>query len=329
MKQRQLGKNGPKVGEIGLGAMSFGGLLGPTDEATSHRALDAALDLGITHIDTAVIYGPYISEKFIGAYLTRNKAARSKLSLATKGGINPSPRAVNNSQKFMRECLEGSLQRLNVDSVDLYYVHRRDHAIPIEDVMGTMLAFKKEGKIRGIGFSEISPSSLQRAAAIGQVDAVQNEYSLWTRLPELGMIQACKRHGAAFVAFSPLARGLLSDRKIVPAEFTDGDFRKGLPRLQEPNFTFNMAFTDRFKAYARDHGWTTAGLALAWMLHRFDHIIPIPGTRTAEHLAEDAAASDIVLTARHLEEIEAILPAGFAHGNRYSLEQQGTAEHYC
>jgi aryl-alcohol dehydrogenase-like predicted oxidoreductase len=329
MQQRRIGASGPLVGEIGLGAMSFGGFLGPTDAATSHRTLDKALDLGITHVDTALIYGPFTSETVIGGYFKTNKAAKQKFSIATKGGINPSPRAVNNSPAFMRECLEASLKRLDVESVDLYYVHRRDHSVPIEDVMGTMLAFKAEGKIRGIGFSEISPASLQRAASVGQVDAVQNEYSLWTRLPELGMLQACKRHGAAFVAFSPLARGLLSDVKIVPADLPAADFRKGLPRLQEPNFRFNMEFTGRFKAYAKEHGWTVASLALAWLLARHDHVIPIPGTRTAEHLADDAAASDIKLTPEHLAQIEAILPVGFAHGNRYSLEQQGAAEHYC
>ena len=162
MKQRQLGKGGPMVGEVGFGAMSFGGIFGATDEATSHRTLDKALDLGVTHIDTALIYGPHISEEVMGNYFRKNPAAKQRFSIATKGGFRINPRGCNEAG-FMRECLEGSLRRLGVDHVDLYYIHRRDQSIPIEDVMGTLADFVKEGKIGGIGFSEISPASLERA----------------------------------------------------------------------------------------------------------------------------------------------------------------------
>ncbi len=329
MKQRQLGKDGPLVGEIGLGAMSFSGAFGPTDPATSHRTLDMALDRGITHIDTALIYGPYTSESIIGDYLRQNPSAKNKLSIATKGGILPNPRGIDNSPSFLRESLEASLGRLGVDCVDLYYIHRRDQTIPIEDVMGTLQNFKAQGKIKGIGFSEISPASLQRAAKIGQVDAVQSEYSLWTRLPELGLLQACKRLGTTFVAFSPVARGLLSDVVLDPAKFPDNDFRKPMPRFTEPNYAYNMGYIEKFKVYARARGWTPASLANAWVLHQAPHIIPIPGTRSAAHLADNASASEIVLTSAHLAELEAILPVGFAHGNRYSAEQQSSSELYC
>ncbi len=328
MKQRQLGKNGPMVGEIGLGAMSFANFLGPTDKPTSHRTLDKALDLGITHIDTALIYGPNISEDFIGEYLEKNPSARKRFSIATKGGIVPDPRKIDNSPAFMRECLEGSLKRLKVDSVDLYYVHRRDHTIPIEDVTGTLVRFKDEGKIRGIGFSEISPASLQRASSVHHIAAVQNEYSLWTRLPELGMLQACKKLGTAFVAFSPLARGVLSERIIDPAILPDSDFRKKIPRWVEPNWSFNLKMLNAFRAFAKSHGWTAQALALAWVLHQHDHIIPIPGTRTADNLTEDAAASNITLPPQDITEIETIIPLGSVHGNRYTPEQQGSAEQY-
>lgn len=329
MKQRRLGQNGPLVGEVGLGAMSFGGIFGPTDTATSHRALDKALDVGMTHIDTALIYGPYTSETMIGEYLAKNPGARKRFSIATKGGINPNPRGVSNAAGFMRECLEGSLKRLGVERVDLYYVHRRDHNIPIEDVMGTMAAFVREGKIGGIGLSEISPATLERASKVHAVAAVQNEYSLWTRLPELGMKQLCQKLGTTLVAFSPVGRGMFSDVGVEPAKLPASDFRTGIPRFKEPNFGFNLQRVEKFKSFARERGWTTASLAIAWVLAQGEHILPIPGTRTPEHLADNAAASAINLTTADLKAIEEILPIGFAHGNRYSHEQQGAAEQYC
>jgi aryl-alcohol dehydrogenase-like predicted oxidoreductase len=329
MKQRQLGKNGPMVDEVGFGAMSIAGAFGPADDETSRKALDRVFAQDHPHIDTALIYGPYISETLIGEHLEKHPAARNKVSIATKGGINPSPRGVNNTAAFMRECLEGSLERLGVEHVDLYYVHRRDHTIPIEDVMGTMAQFVKEGKIGGIGLSEIAPHTLERASKVHHVRAVQNEYSIWTRLPELGLIQACKRHGTALVAFSPVARGVMTDTIVEPAKMPASEWRKAMPRFNEPNFTYNMAYIEKFKTYALSKGWTTAALANAWVLAQGDHIIPIPGTRTAEHHAENLKASDINLTAQDLAEIEEILPIGFAHGNRYSVEQQGSAEQYC
>ncbi len=328
MKQRQLGAGGPMVGEIGLGAMSFAGTSGETDEATSHRTLDAALDNGVNFIDTALIYGPFTSETVIGNYFRTNKSARQKFTLATKGGIVPVPRGVDNTAKYLTECVDGSLQRLGIDCIDLYYIHRRQFDLPIEDVMQTLLEFKKQGKIKAIGFSEISPASLMRASKVGHVAAIQNEYSLWCRLPELGMIQTCKKLGTAFVPFSPLARGTLSDVVIDVEKLQSADFRRTLPRFQEPNYSFNMAETAKFKAYAVNHGWKPAGLALAWVLHQGEHLIPIPGTRSPEHLAINAAGAEIKLTAQHLKDIEEILPVGFAHGNRYSEAAQASVEIY-
>jgi aryl-alcohol dehydrogenase-like predicted oxidoreductase len=328
MKQRQLGKGGPMVGEVGFGAMSFGGIFGATDEATSHRTLDAALDLGVTHLDTALIYGPLISEEVMGNYLRKNLTAKKRFSIATKGGFRINPRGISNEAGFMRECLEGSLRRLGVDHVDLYYIHRRDHSIPIEDVTSTLAEFVKEGKIGGIGYSEISPASLERANSVHHIRAVQSEYSLWTRLPELGLLQACERLGTAFVAFSPLARGILGNVTLDPKTFPD-EFRRNMPRFNEENYARNMEYIERFKTYANARGLSPATLANAWVLHRAPHIIPIPGTRTAEHLAENAAASNLSLSATDMAEIETILPAGFAHGNRYSEDQQKPSELYC
>jgi aryl-alcohol dehydrogenase-like predicted oxidoreductase len=317
------------VGEVGFGAMSIAGAFGPTDDATGHKALAKALDLGVTHIDTALIYGPYRSEQIIGTFLRDNPGAKNRFSIATKGGIRPEPRGVLNDKAFLRECLESSLKRLGVEHVDLYYVHRRDPSLPIEEVMETMLQFQKEGKIGGIGFSEIAPTSLERAAKIGHVRAVQSEYSLWTRLPELGLLQACKRLGTAFVAFSPVARGVLRDLTLDAANFPDNDFRKPMPRFQPGAYERNMEKVAGFRSFAKSRGWTTAALANAWVLNKGDHIIPIPGTRTAEHLAENAVASDIRLSADDLAKIDALLPAGWAEGNRYSDEQQKSSELYC
>jgi aryl-alcohol dehydrogenase-like predicted oxidoreductase len=329
MQQRRLGRQGPLVGEVGFGAMSFGGFFGATDKATSHRTLDKALEQGVTHLDTALIYGPYTSEEYIGEYLRTNPTARNRFIIATKGGIHTSPRRFDNSPAFLRECLESSLKRLGVDHVALYYVHRREHAIPIEDVTGTLADLVREGKIGGFGYSEISPASLERASMVHPVAAVQNEYSLWSRQPELGVIQACKRLGTTFVAFSPVARGMLTDVILDPTSFADSDFRKKNPRFEEPNFSVNQQRIGAFRAFARSRGWPTAALATAWVLKQGDHIIPIPGTRTPEHLDELCMASRITLSDVDMAEIDRLLPPGFAHGHRYSDQQQNGIEQYC
>jgi aryl-alcohol dehydrogenase-like predicted oxidoreductase len=329
VKQRRLGRNGPQVGEVGFGAMSFGGFFGPTDMATSHRTLDQALELGVTHLDTAMIYGPHTSEEFIGAYFGKNPAAKKRFVIATKGGIAINPRGFDNSPAFLRDCLEGSLRRLGVDHVALYYVHRRDHSLPIEEVTGVLADLVREGKIGAIGYSEISPASLERAAKVHPVAAVQSEYSLWSRQPELGMLQACARLGTSFVAFSPVARGMLTDVPLDPPSFADIDFRKGNPRFTEPNFAWNVERIAAFKSFARQRGWTTAALAIAWTLRQGEHVIPIPGTRSPDHLAENAAATDILLGEEDLREIDRILPPGFAHGHRYSEQQLKGVEQFC
>jgi aryl-alcohol dehydrogenase-like predicted oxidoreductase len=329
MKQRTIGRNGPRVGEVGFGAMSFGGIFGPTDKATSFRVLDAALEQGVTHIDTALIYGPFVSEEVIGEWLKANPGKRQKLHIATKGGIRPNPRGIINEAGFLRECLEGSLKRLGVDSIDLYYIHRREQAIAIEDVAGTLAGFVKEGKIKAIGFSEITPASLERACAVHPVAALQNEYSLWTRLPELGLIEACERLGTTLVAFSPVGRGVFADKPFDPKALAATDWRRAIPRFSEDNWPRNARRIDALRQFANARGWTTEALALAWVLARAPHIVPIPGTRTPEHLARNAAASAITLTAADMAEINRILPAGWAHGHRYNEEQQRGSEQYC
>ena len=329
MHQRQLGAGGPMVGAIGLGCMSFAGFHGPTDEAESHATLARALDLGCDFLDTSNVYGAGLAERVMGSFIAQNPG---KFKIATKVGIRRDPqrgRFFDNSPEHLREALEGSLQRLKVDYVDLYYIHRREQARPIEEVMETLVSLKQEGKIGGIGFSEISPASLRRAHAVHPVMAVQSEYSLWTRLPELGMLQTCRELGVAFVPFSPLARGMFSDTPPDPAQFPDDDFRKANPRFVEPNFSYNEAIVSKFRSYAHDCGLTPAALALAWVLNQGDHLIPIPGTRSVKHLEEDLAAADRTLSATELAEIEALLPVGFAHGDRYSEAQNIGPERYC
>jgi aryl-alcohol dehydrogenase-like predicted oxidoreductase len=313
MKLRRLA--GKSVGAVGLGCMSFGGIYGATDRDESFACMAAALELGVTHWDVAEIYGDGVSETVIGEFLAQTGA---EVTLATKGGIYKEPsRHFSNAKDRLRGSLEGSLSRLGRDRVELYYIHRREWERPVEEVMETMAGFMEEGLIGGIGFSEIAPSTLRRAARVAPVAAVQSEYSLWTRGPELGMVQACAEVGAAFVAFSPVARGMLSDQFAGPESFRDGDFRIGNPRFMEPNYSENKAIIAPFKAFCAGRGWPTAAVAMAWVMAQGAHIIPIPGTRSAAHLRELAAADGIELTAEDRAEIERLLPPGFAHGARY------------
>lgn len=330
MKKRQILSDGTHVSEIGLGCWSFAGSYGPTTEAEAHATLDKATDLGVDFLDTANVYGMGISERVIGTYL---KANPTRFTIATKAGIWRDPetghRGFNNKRDYLTAELDGSLSRLGVECVDLYYMHRRDQEVPVEEVMNTLLSFKAAGKIRGIGFSEISPATLRRACAVGPVDAVQSEYSLWTRQPELGMISACKDLGVAFVPFSPLGRGMFADTPPDPSTFERGHFRTGTPRFIEPNFSRNVAQIDRFRALASDLGATPASLALAWCLAQGPHLIPIPGTRSAAHLADCVSAAQIDITEDIRHAIEEVLPRGWAHGDRYSAAQWPGVEGYC
>ncbi|PTE15517.1 aldo/keto reductase [Pseudogemmobacter blasticus] len=327
MKQRRLGAGGPTVSALGFGCLSFGGIFGPTTEADSLAALDAAWEAGITFLDTANIYGKGVSETVIGRWLASRP---HRPAIATKAAFTDDPnRRVDNRPEHLRRELEASLKRLGVDHVALFYAHRHDPLIPIEDVAGTMSRLVDEGKIGGYGLSEIAPHTLERAHAVHPVTAVQNEYSLWTRQPELGMIQRCASLGVAFVPFSPLARGAFGTPMADPARFAPDDFRARIPRFQAGNWPHNRDRLAAFHAFARVRGWAPAALALAWVLSRGDHLIPIPGTRSAAHLRAWAAAPDIVLTEADQAEIDRLLPVGWAWGDRYDDAQAATVERYC
>lgn len=327
MKQRRLGANGPLVSALGLGCLSFGGIFGPTTTADSLRTLDAAWDAGITLLDTANIYGMGVSETVIGKWLATRP---HRPLIATKAAFTDAPaRRVDNRPEHLRAELEGSLKRLGVDHVALFYAHRHDPLIPIEEVAGTMARLVAEGKIGGYGLSEIAPHTLERAHAVHPVTAVQNEYSLWSRQPELGLIQRCATLGVAFVPFSPLARGAFGTPMADPARFAAGEFRTRIPRFQPENWPANHARLLAFHTFAAERGITPAALALAWVLQRGDHLIPIPGTRSAEHLSAWATAPEITLAPDDLARIEQLLPVGWAWGDRYDDAQSATAERYC
>lgn len=334
MQNRILGPGGPQVSAVGIGAMSFTDFYGPTTEEASHAVLTAALDFGIDHIDTANVYGMGLSEKVIGSFLARQgKAKEGLFRIATKASIRRDPetgaRSFDNSAAHLEAELDASLKKLGVDCVELFYVHRRDPGLPIEEVTETLAGLVKAGKTRSIGFSEIAPSSLRRAAAVHPVAAVQSEYSLSTRSPELGLVQTCEALGTSFVAFSPVGRGLLTDRPPTAETVANSGFLKGNPRFQEPNFTANVQITEGFRALAADLGVPAAALSIAWLLHVSPAVIAIPGTRSVDHLKELAAGAALQLSEEELIRIEETLPVGWAHGDRYSEAQWIGPERYA
>lgn len=335
MQKRRLGPAGPEVSAIGIGAMSFAGFYGETTEAEAHALLDAALDLGIDHLDTSNVYGAGLSERIIGSFLAgRGKGARDLFRIATKAGIvrgggGTENRRFDNSPAHLEGELDASLKRLGVDCVDLFYVHRRDPGIPIEEVAGTLGRLVAAGKTRAIGFSEIAPSSLRRAHAVHPVAAVQSEYSLSTRLPDLGLVQTCAALGTALVAFSPVGRGLLTDRPHGAGAIAAMPFLATNPRFNEPNLSENLRLTDGFRRLAAEMGTSAAALAIAWLLTRGPGVIPIPGTRSIAHLRELAAGTALRLSDGDLARIDGVLPVGWAQGDRYSEAQSIGPERYC
>ncbi|WP_428670604.1 aldo/keto reductase [Roseibium sp.] len=332
MKKRKLGANGPEISAIGYGAMSFSDMYGPTNEAESHAILDALRDLGVTHLDTANIYGMGKSENAIGTYLKANPGVRDEFIIATKATITKDAdgnRFLDNSAEHLEAELDKSLQRLGLDYVDLFYAHRRDPRFTPEETAANLGRLVEKGKARAIGLSEVAPSTLRRAMKAFPIAAVQSEYSLATRFPDLGLVQSCAELGVAMVAFSPVGRSLLTDNPIPRERIPDVPFLATNPRFMEPNLSENLRITQGFRKLAAEMGTTAAGLANAWLLTRGPHVIPIPGTRSVAHLSECISGADLTLTDTDLERIEAVLPVGWAHGDRYTVDQWIGPERYC
>lgn len=319
MRTRKLGANGPEVSAIGLGCMGMSAFYGGADEAQSISVIHRALDLGITLFDTAEMYGPHTNEVLVGKAL---KDRRDQAFVATKFGINYNADRTrlmtDGSPANVRRAIEGSLQRLAVDHVDLYYLHRVDPDTPIEDTVGAMAELVKEGKVRFLGLSEAAPDTLRKAHATHPITALQTEYSLWSREPEDELFSVVRELGIGFVPYSPLGRGFLSGDITSIDDLDADDFRRTNPRFMGENFQKNLDLVEAVKAIASDKGITAAQLALAWVLAQGEDLIPIPGTRRIATLEQNAAAVDVVLTPEDLARIEDVFPKGAATGHRYA-----------
>ena len=330
MKQRRIGA--AEVSCLGVGGMSFSDMYGATTEENSFAVLDLAREVGVTHIDTSNIYGMGRSETTIGAWLRANPDARDGLHIATKAGITSDAegnRCFDNSPAHMEAELDGSLKRLGVDCVDLFYAHRYQAEIPPEEVAGTLGRLVEKGKCRAIGLSEIAPATLRRAHAEHPVAAVQSEYSLSTRAPELGLLQACAELGTALVAFSPVGRSLLTDHPLTREAISESVFLRTNPRFTEPNLTANLEMVAGFRALAAEMGLSAAALAIAWTLHKGPHVIPIPGTRSVAHFRELVEGAEASLSDAQMARVEQVLPVGWCHGDRYTAAQWVGPERYC
>ncbi|HEX8841895.1 MAG TPA: aldo/keto reductase [Sphingomicrobium sp.] len=315
---RRLGKNGPEVSAIGLGCMGMSEFYGSGDEAESIATIHHAIDRGVTFLDTADMYGVGRNEELVGRAI---RDRRDQVFLATKFGNVRGPAGeflgVKGDPDYVRSACEASLKRLGVEAIDLYYQHRVDPNVPIEDTVGAMARLKEEGKVRFLGLSEAAPRTIRRAAAVTTISAVQTELSLWSRDAEAEVLPTVRELGIGYVAYSPLGRGFLSGRFKSPDDFPDDDFRKFHPRFTGENFEKNIQLVREVEAMAKEKGCTTAQLALAWVLAQGEDIVPIPGTKHRKYLDENIGALDVKLTGEDLQRLDDILPPGAAAGERY------------
>jgi aryl-alcohol dehydrogenase-like predicted oxidoreductase len=318
MDTRRLGSQGLEVSQQGLGCMGMSEFYGAVDDAESVATIHRALELGVTLLDTADMYGPFANERLVGRAIA---GRREQVVLATKfgnvRGENGERLGIRGDAAYVREACDASLQRLGVDCIDLYYQHRVDPQTPIEETVGAMAKLVAAGKVRYLGLSEASPETIRRAQAVHPISALQTEYSLWTRDVERRILPTVRELGIGFVAYSPLGRGFLSGRWSSPEEIPEGDFRKGNPRFQGENFTRNMAIVARVRELAEAKGATPAQLALAWAMAQGDDVVPIPGTKRVRYLEENVAATEIELTDDDLRALDEAAPEGAAAGERY------------
>lgn len=332
MQRRSLGPF--HVSPIGLGCMNLSHAYGvPASEHDAERLLLRALDLGVTHFDTAALYGFGVNETLVGKVLARH---RGRFTLASKCGMTGVRgedgvvrRVIDGQPETLKRTCEEALQRLQTDVIDLYYLHRWDRNVPIEDSMGAMADMVREGKIRAVGLSEVSAATLRRAHAVHPVAALQTEYSLWTRNPEIAVLDACREIGASLVAFSPVARGFLADALTSPAQveaFAAQDIRRAMPRFQGEHFAVNLRLLDTYRTIATEAGCTPAQLALAWLLHRGENVLPIPGTTSIAHLEENVGAIEVALSPQLMRRLDEAINQRTVSGARYPAQAQSEVD---
>ncbi|MGN2427911.1 aldo/keto reductase [Klebsiella electrica] len=323
MKTRYLGKDKFQVSALGLGCMGMSFAYGGAEESQAINTIHTAVDLGVTFLDTAEVYGPFDNEVLVGKAI---KGIRDKVQIATKFGFRILPTGqglermagVDSRPEHIREAVEGSLKRLNIETIDLLYQHRVDPTVPVEDVVGTMAELLKEGKIRHIGLSEVSAETLRRASKVHTITAVQTEYSLWTREPEESIIKACRELGVGFVPYSPLGRGFLTGKITDQSGFADDDFRRNLPRFQKEAMQKNQQLLSQLQDVASKYRCTLAQLALAWVMSKGDDIVPIPGARKIEHLKDNAGAASLNISSDDIKSIDHIFTPANVYGLRYN-----------
>lgn len=328
MLRRPLGKTGATVSAIGLGCMGMSEFYGPGNDQQSLETLATALDQGIDFLDTADMYGFGHNEELVGRFL---QGRRERVVLATKFGIvrnrdNPAGRRVDNSPQYIRQACEASLRRLGIDTIDVYYIHRRDPSVPVEDAVGAMAELVRAGKVRYLGLSEVSPETLRRAHAVHPITAIQSEYSLWSRDAERRMLATCRELGVTFVAYSPLGRAFLTGTVRGEESFAPGDFRRSNPRFQGDALRQNLRLVEGLAAFAQKRGASSGQIALAWLLSKQPDVVPIPGTKRPRYVIENAAATQIGLSVEEIAALDQLFDPAAVAGERYAADRMGSIE---